>query len=288
MKVKIFANTKCELGEGLHWNSKRQSLFWVDILCNLLFEKKENEELKSYFMPCMVTATLEHQNESFLYLVTEIGIATFDLDRNYFKCIVPFDLATSSLFRTNDAGVDPDGNIFFGTMKRILDQGSGSLYKVEKDKKIKKVLDNIGIPNTIRWYNDKFYIADSYAQEMYQFDLSQSNIIEKSKKLLFSLKSSQATPDGSAISTDGLLWNAQWDGFCITAYDRFANNVQTINLPVPRPTSCTFGGVDNQCLFITTARTGLSAGQLKKYPESGAIFMIKLDHSGCKSIIPNI
>ncbi len=50
---------------------------------------------------------------------------------------------------------------------------------------------------------------------------------------------------------------------------------RVINLPVPRPTSCAFGGPDLSTLYVTTARIRLSAQQLAEAPLSGSVFAIQ-------------
>ncbi|MNL85878.1 SMP-30/Gluconolaconase/LRE-like region [compost metagenome] len=49
---------------------------------------------------------------------------------------------------------------------------------------------------------------------------------------------------------------------------------RVVHLPVPRPTSCVFGGTDMQTLFVTSARIRLSAAQLSEAPLSGSVFAI--------------
>ena len=49
---------------------------------------------------------------------------------------------------------------------------------------------------------------------------------------------------------------------------------RVITLPVPRPTSCMFGGPDLGTLFVTSARIRLSAAQLAESPLSGSVFAI--------------
>ena len=50
---------------------------------------------------------------------------------------------------------------------------------------------------------------------------------------------------------------------------------RVINLPVPRPTSCIFGGPDLSTLYVTSARIRLSAQQLAEAPLSGSVFAIR-------------
>jgi sugar lactone lactonase YvrE len=50
---------------------------------------------------------------------------------------------------------------------------------------------------------------------------------------------------------------------------------RVIELPVPRPTSCCFGGPRLETLYVTSASLGLSEVELKRNPLSGAVFAIE-------------
>ena len=84
----------------------------------------------------------------------------------------------------------------------------------------------------------------------------------------------EGKPDGMTVDAEGFLWVAHWDGWCVSRYDPHGRVERVINLPVPRPTSCIFGGPELRTLFVTSARIRLSAGQLAEAPLSGSVFSI--------------
>jgi sugar lactone lactonase YvrE len=61
----------------------------------------------------------------------------------------------------------------------------------------------------------------------------------------------------------------------VTRYDPDGRIDRVVDLPVPRPTSCCFGGPDLSTLFVTSARIRLSARQLADAPLSGAVFSLR-------------
>jgi drug/metabolite transporter (DMT)-like permease len=72
------------------------------------------------------------------------------------------------------------------------------------------------------------------------------------------------------------LWIAHWDGSCVRRWNpRTAEVLATIEMPVARPTSCAFGGVDFDTLYITSASTRLSSEQLAAQPLAGGVFQCK-------------
>jgi sugar lactone lactonase YvrE len=89
-----------------------------------------------------------------------------------------------------------------------------------------------------------------------------------------------ATPDGSAIDSEGFLWNAQWDGWRVVRYAPDGRLDRVIDLPVQRPTSCTFGGPGGATLFITSARDDLTDAQLSAQPLAGGVFAVVSDVAG--------
>jgi len=77
---------------------------------------------------------------------------------------------------------------------------------------------------------------------------------------------------GEAVDAEGGVWWPIWDGWCVRRYLPDGNLDQIIELPVPRPTSISFGGDDLGTMFITSARTRLPASTLADAPLSGGLF----------------
>jgi sugar lactone lactonase YvrE len=76
------------------------------------------------------------------------------------------------------------------------------------------------------------------------------------------------------VDAGGCLWIAFWDGGCIRRFSPKGEWLQTIEMPVSRPTSCAFGGRDLDRLYITSASVGLDASQLSLQPNAGGLFMV--------------
>ena len=76
------------------------------------------------------------------------------------------------------------------------------------------------------------------------------------------------------------LWVCHYGGACITVYNSKGKKIHKIDLPAKNITNCTFGGVNNSELFITSAIKGLKTSDIKKYPLSGSLFKIKTNCKG--------
>lgn len=67
-----------------------------------------------------------------------------------------------------------------------------------------------------------------------------------------------------------------WGGTPVTKWGpRTGKLLERIAPPAMQPASCVFGGRDMNELYVTSAPTGRSATDLKKYPFSGGVFKIE-------------
>ena len=56
------------------------------------------------------------------------------------------------------------------------------------------------------------------------------------------------------------------------------------DFPAKNITNCTFGGVNNNELYISTARKGMKVKEIKKYPLSGSLFKVEINLKGKKTL----
>ncbi|TDO95817.1 SMP-30/gluconolactonase/LRE family protein [Marinomonas balearica] len=266
------------LAEGPFWCAETECLFWVDIPKQQVWRwSSQTQETRSWHMPKKVSAVFASQAPNLVVVLSD-GVAIFDTETEIIEYLVTLDEDRPSN-RTNDAKVAPDGSLWVGTMDDNEVQKSGRLWRVTPHGEKQKMLDNVGISNTLAWdeSRDRFYFADSMAGEIHQFPYP--NFTDTRNHSPFA-KVEIGAPDGSAIDADGCLWNAQWDGQKVVKYSPAGNVLMTVQLPFARPTSCAFGGKNGNTLFITSASVGLTDKQLAQSPLSGHVVAIEVDASG--------
>ena len=71
------------------------------------------------------------------------------------------------------------------------------------------------------------------------------------------------------------IFLSMWDGATITILNKDCELLDTIDLPVIRPTNCKFNPESSE-LWVTSASEGLSPNLLQRYNQSGNTFMYKL------------
>jgi sugar lactone lactonase YvrE len=123
------------------------------------------------------------------------------------------------------------------------------------------------------------YHNDSARQVTYVFDLDGEGNADN-RRVLREYGEGDGYPDGMTVDSEGCLWIAFWDGWCVRRYSPHGDLLETIEVPVQKPTSCAFGGPSLDHLFVTSASVGLSGADWEKQPEAGGLFVVKPGVSG--------
>lgn len=191
--------------------------------------------------------------------------------------------------RFNDAGVDPAGRLWFSTMQNnITDDGgeapvteaTGALYRLDPDGSCRRMLDGLGLPNTLAWSPDgaTMYFGDTMTNTIRRYHLYSDGGIRDATDF-------HGTPpdggcDGSALDEHGYLWNARFGAGCLIRFAPDGSVDTRLDLPVTNPTSCCFGGQDLRTLYVTSARFGLSDAALSANPREGAVLAVDVGVAG--------
>ena len=107
---------------------------------------------------------------------------------------------------------------------------------------------------------------------------SKNNIINK--KVFKKFLPKDGSPDGMTLDRNKNLWVAHYGGACISVFNQKAKLIHRVNFPAKNITNCTFGGQNNNELFVTTATKGMISAELRKYRYSGSLFSVKTNSKG--------
>jgi len=157
---------------------------------------------------------------------------------------------------------------------------NGSLYCLDKKLNIHKVDTKYYITNGPAFINsENFLHTDSRSKTIYKIKINKKyKIIKKTKFLKFSKK--DGSPDGMTIDSKKNVWVCHYGGACISVYNLKGKKIHKIDLPAKNITNCTFGGLKNNELFVTTALKGLKKSEIENYKYSGSLFNIKTNIKG--------
>lgn len=267
--IEILPGTHCELGEGPFWDAPNGRLLVVDIIGKSLAElTAATGAVRRIATPDFPTAMALRRNGEGAIVAMASGVFLVDLDTGETKPFANPDPTPGN--RLNDGKCDPQGRFWVGSMQTNfdaegkatpMDRNSGALFRVDPDGSVTRHTEHeIGISNTLAWTADgaTFYFGDSLANTIYAFDFDAATGTISGRRPHTS-GSPHGVPDGSAIDTDGCLWNARYGGGRLLRITPDGKVDREIELPVANPTCCAFGGADYGTLYVTSARDGLGA-----------------------------
>jgi len=280
VNVEVYSRATDILGEGPMWATNGHTLYWLDIGAKKLFCQapsdihRQSRDLPDY------PGCLGSLESGAIAIAMGDGIYHVDIHSGVAGRIYAAPARPAGV-RFNDGKVDPIGRFWAGTMQNnfepreescSVEQVQGALYRFDLDGRVNTIEEQIGVANTLAWSPDLtlFYFADSSRGQIYVYDFESDSGAIRNRRVFFE-GPQYGIPDGSAIDVDGCLWNARWDGSAILRITPEGQVDRAISLPVPRPTSCIFGGPHLETLFITSARDGLTPSQLAESPLSGSV-----------------
>ncbi len=268
MKTELILDAKATLGEGPAWDSKTQTLYWVDILEKRIYANTEILAQLDDIIGCL--APRKNGN---LLLGTRLGFA--DLEPASGQLTVLASLDEPATNRINDGKCDPAGRFLAGTMDMNETDPSGSLYSFNGE--LSRLLDGVRISNGLAWSVDHktFYYIDTPTREVKAFDYDPATGQIANQRAVIQVPEALGWPDGMTSDMNGNLWIAMWGGAQVTKWDPATGKLlEQIPVPALQTSSCVFGGRDMNELHITSARKGMSETDLNKYPLSGGLFKV--------------
>lgn len=286
--MNIDALLRCEniLGESPLWCERRQRLYWVDIRASALYScDADGSDVKEWAMPEMIGSFAFRRGDG-LILALKSGLYDFDPATGECSVIAAPDAALAQ-HRFNEGKCDPRGRFWAGTMNDVVREPTGSLFRLDADRRCTRVRTGITVPNSLAWSPDgtTMYFADTETRTIVAFDFDLDDGTPGAQRLFADLRGGEGRPDGSTVDAEGCLWNAEVVSGRVVRYAPDGREMQAWPLPVRRVTSLAFGGADLRTLYITTSTFRLSAAELAAQPLAGALFAMRAPVAGLPAAI---
>lgn len=281
MQARLMVDGKHELGECVIWCDRTESVFWTDIHASRLWNHRPADGVtRSWEMPdrLCVFALTGQVNRLLIGLASRL--AFFDLDSGAISpiCDVEKTLPTT---RLNDGRCDRQGRFVFGTLNEDPARAPiGSFYRLGTDLRLERLpLPGVAIPNSVCFSPDgtRMYYCDTMQDKIMCCDYAPETGAIGASQLFVDLAAAPGSPDGSAIDSQGYLWNAQWGGARVVRYAPDGREDRIITVPVSQPSCPSFGGVDLKTLYITTAYEGMNMRKRLEEPAAGGVFSVVPD-----------
>ncbi|MFE0352572.1 SMP-30/gluconolactonase/LRE family protein [Streptomyces nigra] len=265
---------RLELGEGIRWTGTEVVL--VDILAGRLLSVPQEETaplrtLAELPVPLGAVAPLAGHHSTWV-AAAGTGICLLRPDGTVDWLARPEDGAPARM-RMNDAVADPFGRFWAGSMAFDADEGAGSLYRLDRNGTVVRVLDGVTVPNGPAFTPDGsvMYLADSARGVVRRYPVDPATGELGTPREFVTVE--DGSPDGMAVDAEGAVWMAVWGTGTVRRHLPDGTLDRTLRLPARQPAGVCLAG---HVLHITTARVGLSAPG----PDDGALFAVRVDVPG--------
>lgn len=285
MEVELVIDAKASLGEAAIWHARKQWLYWVDIDQGEVHRFDPVSDTDQVIEVGQLVGTVVPRAGGGLMLAAERGFASLNLDTHELTiiCDPERDLPDN---RFNDGKCDPAGRFWAGTISLIRKAGTASLYCLDCDCTVRRMLGGLTNSNGIVWSPDglTMYHIDTPTLQVKAYDYEARTGEIGNPRVVVTIPQGTGRPDGMTIDAEGMIWVAHWKGGRVTCWDpRTGSLKQTIHVPASQVTSCAFGGPDLDELYITTARIGLTPEELVDQPHAGGVFRARPGVAGVEA-----
>jgi sugar lactone lactonase YvrE len=283
------------LGESPFWQPFEQTLYWVDIPGKkLLRANVYMGTVEAWDMPsepgCIapvagggLVVALRHG----VFRAPQWGGPLVPL------VTLPYDTAQ---VRANDGKCDALGRFWVGTIDEPKAKRAGALFSIDcrqGEPIVTRHAQDALTANGLAWSLDgrTVYWADTPDHVVYawDYDLQDNTVTNRRVFKRFERRkddwtyedtSYQGRPDGAAVDAQGNYYVAMFEGRRICKFAPDGSLLAEIATPAQCPTMVCFGGEDLKTLYVTTASYKRSAAELATFPQSGAVFSVRVDVPG--------
>jgi sugar lactone lactonase YvrE len=259
-------------GEGPVWSPSWGGLRWVDMLAGDVLALASDGAVERRHVGAICAAVRPRRQGGAVFGV-ERGFALEEPDGTL---VTLEELWSDETVRMNEGACDPDGRFYCGSMAYDKRPGGAALYRLDPDRSVRVVLDDVTISNGLDWspdgalayYND----TDTFRTDVFDYDRDAG--LTGGRPFA---ETGSCRPDGLTVDAEGGVWVALSNGGAVHRYTPEGVLDGVVELPVTKVTACTFGGSGLDELFITTSREGLSPGD---EPLAGSLFRAEVGIQG--------
>jgi sugar lactone lactonase YvrE len=274
--IELVLDAGAELGEAPTWDAATRLLIWVDITRGLVHRFDPETGRDGAIEVGRPVGAAVPTTSGRLALATENGFSLSDplTGQTDLVAAAEADLPETTM---NDGRCDPAGRFWAGTKDNEGRRPLASLYRLDADHRLTRVLMGVTISNGLGWSPDQgtMYYIDSPTHRIDMFDFDPESGSVSRRRRLVDLPEAWGLPDGMTVDEEGSLWVAFWGGSAVRRFAPDGRVTSTVEMPVSQVTSCAFGGKDLSDLYVTSARIGLTGAELREQPSAGGLFRLR-------------
>ncbi|HEV8503457.1 MAG TPA: SMP-30/gluconolactonase/LRE family protein [Casimicrobiaceae bacterium] len=272
---------RASLGESPVWSVDEQVLYFVDINApSIVRFDPATGGATSMPMPASIGCMALRRSGGFVVALRDgIWLVARDGTPGERIAAAPYDPAHH---RFNDGRCDLQGRFLVGSMNERRDAPSGTLVRLDPDRRLHVVLEGMTISNGLAWSPDglTMYHADTPTRTIRAFDYDAARGTPSRPRVFAAFDGETDRPDGGAVDSAGNYWSAFYRGGKVVKLSPHGERLAEYATPAMCPTMCAFGGPDLCTLYVTSARNERPAEELARLPQSGGVFAMRVDTPG--------
>jgi sugar lactone lactonase YvrE len=193
-------------GEGPVWSERWGGLRWVDMLAGDVLSLAADGSVERRHV-ASVAAALRPRRAGGAVLGIERGFALEDAGGTITRLS---ELWTDERLRMNEGACDPDGRFYCGSMAYDKQPGAAALYRLELDRSVQVVLEDVTVSNGLDWSPDGSlaYYNDTDTGRVDVFDYEPEAGLSGRRPFV----ETGARPDGLTVDAEGGVWVAHGSG----------------------------------------------------------------------------
>ena len=263
---------RATLGEGPVWVERDRALWFVDIKQQHLHRFDPDRSMLSSWKAPGQAGWVLPTDDGLFAVGLQNGVHSFDPAKSSFTLFHDPE-AHLPVNRLNDATVDADGRIWFGSMDDAEELDSGRIYRLYKGECAEVGAAPVCITNgpAVSADGGTLYHVDTLGKKIWNSRID-ANYQLRDTVLFAAIEDGAGYPDGPTIDAEGCLWIGLFGGWGARRYDPDGTLMTHVEFPVANVTKIAFGGADLATAYATTACMGLSESDFRAQPLAGDLF----------------
>ena len=280
--VQLLLDARALLGESPIWHAAEARLCWVDIDGRKIHRTDPATGVDEVMELTEQVGCIAPRAQGGLIAALENGCARIDAWRAAPRAFGPAVLADKPEQRFNDGRVDALGRLWVGSLTSDKAHPAATLYRLDPDGSLSEILGGLTTSNGAAFSPDgaTFYHADTPTHAIRAYDVDMTAGALSHGRVFHQFEHGNGRPDGAAVDAEGCYWSALWDGWRVARFSPAGELLQTVELPVQRPTMIAFGGPDLKTAFVTSAGKNLTDAERAKQPHAGGVFSFGVNVPG--------
>ena len=280
--VDLLLDAQALLGESPRWHAPEARLYWVDIDAHRIHRTDPATGATETMQLDQPVGCVAPRVGDGLVMGLKDGCALIDAWGEDPRAFGPAVLAGIAEQRFNDGCVDAAGRFWIGSVTRDKSNPGAMLFRLDPDGTLTPMLGGLLTSNGAAFSPDgrTFYHADTPTHALHAYAVDPATGALGDGRLFHQFEQGKGRPDGGTVDAEGCYWSALWDGWRVVRLSPAGEILQTVEMPVQRPSMIALGGADLCTAFVTSAGKDLSDDARAAQPHAGGLFTFRVDVPG--------